>query len=204
MEKEQKIEIERERVREEIIQEAKGIIYKNLIESGLAEKIVAKSEHAEKPFSSEFYNDINLEYLMGENNFATGVWIAPRLSTNTDRYLQPVTLKLERLSYDKASRIKMVEDIWNGVTNEHKKAIFNEAVDYQISRHQNQLSSIVTMKNDGVNEERLQHLSKQWEQELIYLQNLKKSLMNSDYEEKFNFEYADIGVKPKEVTDKGK
>jgi hypothetical protein len=85
-------QLEKEKTREELIAEAGALILDNLTDGGLAEKIVEKSAHAEKPFSRDLYTGIEFGWEMGAGSFKNGIWAVPRMSDVNCN--QPVTFRI--------------------------------------------------------------------------------------------------------------
>jgi hypothetical protein len=182
--------IEKERTREQLVEEAKEIIYQNLMSSGLAEDIVNKSAHAQS-FSADLYNSVEFTYYMGAASFKEGIWAQPMLSTSAQ--LQPVTPKLYRLQRKDAEQI-----IWAGVDSDHKKALIETAIHYQKAVYQRNRASVEEMRDDGESESVIDWTISDANEHLLILEKLSMGLGNDSLEQVIDPKYGALGVKVKE------
>ncbi len=182
--------IEREKTREELVHEAGGIIYRNLVESRLAEKIVSQSAHARQPFSKDFYDGVSFGYDMGAGSFKNGIWVQPRLSTHT--HTQPVTPKLYRLDKTNEGAETL---IWRNVTDAHKRALIETAINYQVIKHKGTLASVEAMREHGRTEGSISFSISEANEYLSTLEQLRKKLADNSLKEIIDPKYAGLGVK---------
>jgi len=195
--------IETIKSRAELVREAKNIIYANLVDSGLAEQIVLRSELAEKPFSPNFYDQIHLRFEQGEGNFAKGIWIKPQLSPSIKpqtemRNIQPITIKLEKLFKEEAEIGQAVNLIWKDIGEEHKKALVEEAIDSRNAYYQGIIDGRVeAMKKFQIDEETMRWQTRRAQEFLENLKNLRLVFREGKVIYKFD-EYAAMGVAPEE------
>ena len=170
---------ESEKTKEQLIGEASEMIYQNLLESGLAEKI-CKISIPSQPFTTDIYMGVEFRYSMTTGK---GVLIQPIISRGAG--YQAVVTKIYRLNEDGAEKI-----IWNRVGVAHQRALILSAIEYQVAKQQGELASVERMREGGVSESSIERTVREANQHLEILQKLERSLNENALEMNIDGEYA--------------
>lgn len=134
---------------EALKREAAATIYRNLIETGIGKEIVSKSAHGAR-FGIESYTSIRLDYDTGDQKAFGGVYVQPRLHSASDT----ITPKLYRMYKDVNERNVAARRIWQGVTDQQKAVLFEEAIIKALAKWRGELEDSQKLAQSDDDEDR--------------------------------------------------
>ncbi len=123
---------------QERMQRLQGKVWENLHTSGLLQKILGKSEHADeesKYIGAEFWTEIGTN----DEDHQTKMWL--QIFIKHIEHSQPVTPKIIRITENMEEQKKLSAEIWDGVNEDDLRFIAKfKADDYHSRDQKNWLS----------------------------------------------------------------
>lgn len=168
-------------------------IYLNLMDSDLARRIVAASDHATQPEPGQPfpYDRIAFDREVGDT-----LYIIARLDcrAGVGGSIQPVQPKLDRLERDPAERQALANRIWEGVTDDERRVAVRWAIHDLREKYEAQRGGTAALRGRKLSDEEADRWIRQANEKLDLLQRFADALERDGLTIAPEPEYADLKV----------
>ena len=171
--------------RQEHIEAAKRMILANAFNTGLMQRVIAKSFHAIKDLDPRVaYNDIEFEFTYGLPHLPPRILIVPRLKLNRSlpKYYsrQSVTFKFCNLFRSEDDMKRATESIWANIGEEEMTALIEEALEFCRKKARENAEANLTLK-DTMDPEKFAFLQQEDEANVRMVDEIEQAFLQGRY-----------------------
>lgn len=165
-------------------------IYRNLIDSGLAHRVVAASDHAVQPVPDQPfpYDGIAFDREIGD-----ALFVIARLDLRSAvGFGQPVQPKLDGLERDRTVRQALADRVWEGVSEDERRTAVRWAIHDLREKYDSDRRGVAARRGGALSDEEADYWIRQADEKLERLRRFADALERGELTIAPEPEYADL------------